>query len=54
MRRLLLPELPLFSRFYHLHPWDIDRMTLREISEYRTRLQQIEAKGGDPWQVRAG
>jgi hypothetical protein len=46
--------LPLFSRFYGIHPWDIERMTLREVSEYQTRIQQIQSAGGDPWQAHAG
>jgi hypothetical protein len=51
VRRALLPDLPLFSRFFGIHPPDIDRMTLREISEYQSVLTQIYSKGGDPWQV---
>jgi hypothetical protein len=51
MRRALLTELPLLSRFYGLSPADIDQMNFREIDEYRSILRQIEAKGGDPWQV---
>lgn len=51
MRRQLLAELPLLTRFYGLKPADLDGMTLREISEYRARLQQIQAEGGSPWSV---
>lgn len=46
--------LPLFSRFYGIHPWHLDRMSVREVSEYLTRLQQLDAQGGDPWQVAPG
>ncbi len=38
MRRALLTDLPALTHFYGLKPWDLDRMTLREINEYRTQL----------------
>jgi hypothetical protein len=34
MRRALLPWLPALSHHYGLKPWDIDRMTYREIEKY--------------------
>lgn len=30
--------LPAFSAVYHLHPWDIDRMTSAEVDEYIEQL----------------
>lgn len=32
--------MPALTRFYGLRPEDIDRMTLREVSEYVTQLEQ--------------
>lgn len=40
-------------RFYGLKPEDLDRMTLREVSECMSTLHQIQSEGGDPWQVGA-
>lgn len=47
MRRALLEELPALTRFYGLPPEAFDRMTAREVSEYRTQLMkhQAESKG---------
>lgn len=39
MRRALVDELPAFSHAFGIAPWDIDRMTLREIDRYRTWLR---------------
>jgi hypothetical protein len=36
--------LPAFTRFYGLRPEDFDRMTLREISEYRSQMQKAQAE----------
>lgn len=44
MRRALLKELPQLTKFYGLKPHDIDSMTLREISEYRTQMQKYLAE----------
>lgn len=38
MRRALLEELPALTKFYGVMPWHLERMTLREINEYRTQL----------------
>lgn len=54
MRRWLLTELPLLTRFYGLTPTDVDHMTIREIAEYRSRIQEFRSQGGDPWLVPAG
>lgn len=43
MRRALLRELPALTRFYGLKPWDMDRMTLREVVEYRTQYREYQA-----------
>lgn len=42
MRRALLKSLPALTKFYGLTPDDIDRMTLREVSEYLTQMQQAQ------------
>lgn len=44
MRRALLPRLPALTRFYGLRPADIEAMTLREVSEYVTQMEQALAK----------
>lgn len=40
MRRELLESLPALTRFYSLTPMDIDRMSLREVSEYVTQMNR--------------
>lgn len=42
MRRALLRQLPALTRFYGLRPQDFDDMTVREISEYVTQMEQAE------------
>jgi len=32
------------TRFYGLKPWDFDRMTLREVSEYRVHFEKCKAR----------
>lgn len=44
MRQALLTELPALTRFYGLRPEDVDRMTLREISEYQTQMHKAQAE----------
>lgn len=44
MRRALLDELPALTRFYGLKPADLDAMSLREISEYRTQMHKAIAE----------
>lgn len=44
MRRALLKELPALTQFYGLRPADIDRMTIREISEYQTQMRIAQAE----------
>lgn len=44
MRQALLRELPAFTRFYGLRPEDIDRMSLREISEYQVQMHKAQAE----------
>lgn len=41
MRRALLPLLPAWSRIYGLHPWDVDSLTRRELSEYLADYDQL-------------
>ena len=53
LRRALLVELPLWSRLFGLHPFQIESLTIREIAEYRAIIQRIYSEGGDPWQVAA-
>ena len=40
---MLLKELPALTRFYGLTPTDLDRMTLREVSEYRVQMNKAQA-----------
>jgi len=40
VRAALLEQLPALTRFYGLKPWDFDRMTLFEVSEYLSQLRQ--------------
>ena len=42
MRAALLEQLPALTRFYGLKPWDVDRMTLLEVSEYLSQLRQYQ------------
>lgn len=44
MRRALISELPALTKFYGLEPEAFDRMTAREVSEYRTQFQQYQAE----------
>lgn len=44
MRRALLEELPALTKFYGLRPWDLDRMTLREVAEYRNQMRAYQAE----------
>lgn len=46
MRRALLSRLPQLTRFYGLKPPDLEQMTLREVSEYVTQLDQNLAEQG--------
>lgn len=46
MRRHLRSELPQFSAVFGIHPWDVDRLTLREISDYLTELQRLRTREG--------
>lgn len=34
-RRALADEMPALSHFYGLKPWDVMRLTRRELNEYR-------------------
>jgi hypothetical protein len=45
VRRWLLPKLPLFSRIYHLGPEEVERLSMREVSEYLIDLQRLQAEG---------
>jgi hypothetical protein len=36
--------LPALTKFYGLKPADIDEMTFREVSEYRSQMQQSIAE----------
>jgi hypothetical protein len=36
--------MPALTQFYGLRPPDFDVMTMREVSEYRTQLQQYQAE----------
>ena len=42
MRAALLEQLPALTRFSGLKPWDLDRMKLREVSEYLSQLRQYQ------------
>lgn len=44
MRRALLEELPALTKFFGLKPWDIDRLTARELHQYRTWQQEYIAE----------
>jgi hypothetical protein len=41
MRRALLPWLPALSYHYGLKPWDIDRMTFREIEVFKADCARL-------------
>jgi hypothetical protein len=43
MRRELLKTLPALSMHFGLHPWDIDRLTYRELDTYLTTAAAIGA-----------
>lgn len=45
MRRWLLPKLPLLARIYHLTPEDVERLPMREVSEFLIDLQRLQAEG---------
>lgn len=38
MRRQLLKELPSLTYHYGLKPWEVERLTFREIAEYRRQM----------------
>jgi hypothetical protein len=40
VRRALLRSWPALTRFYGLHPWDVERLTSDELNEY---LRQFDA-----------
>jgi hypothetical protein len=42
----LLVRLPSLTKFYGLRPWDLERMTLREVSEYLTQMDRAQAEEG--------
>lgn len=42
MRRRLIKALPGLCQFYGIKPWEIERMTLREIAEFQTQLREAE------------
>ena len=44
MRRALVAELPALTQFYGLEPEAFDRMTFREVSEYRTQFEMHKAE----------
>ena len=46
MRRARLRQLPQLTRFYGIKPWDLERMTVREVSEYHVQMEQFLAKEG--------
>jgi hypothetical protein len=46
MRRRLLRRLPQLTQFYGLTPWDFERMTEREVSEYLVQMEKALADQG--------
>jgi len=47
VRRALHDELPAFSHFFRLHPWDVERLTMGELRTYRDQLHKLlEATDG--------
>lgn len=54
MRQALLTELPALTRFYGLRPEDFSRMTLREISEYRTAFSKAQAEADEQRRTQGG
>ena len=47
MRRALLEQLPAFSHVFGIHPWDVDRLTLREVNTYSRVIDEMqEAQDG--------
>jgi hypothetical protein len=47
VRRALLRRLPALTRFYFgaIHPLNVEQYTLRELSEYSTYMQRVQAEG---------
>jgi hypothetical protein len=33
------------TRFYGLRPWDLERMTFREVSEYLAQMDRAQSEG---------
>lgn len=46
IRALLLREWPALSYLFGLHPWDVERLNVLELTEYREQAQQL-MKGRD-------
>lgn len=42
MRRALLRSWPALSRFYQIHPWDVDRLTVDELNEYLRQFDDYQ------------
>ena len=42
MRQELLSQWPALSHLFGLHPWDIDRLTAREVAAYRAALDDYQ------------
>lgn len=41
MRRELLLDLPAFSAIYHIHPWQIAKLTYRELAVYLSQVEKF-------------
>lgn len=42
MRAAIGPRLPLLAHFFGVHPWDVDRLSAREIRFYLDALDDLE------------
>jgi hypothetical protein len=42
VRRALLRSWPALTRFYQLHPWDVDRLTVDELNEYLRQFDEYQ------------
>lgn len=42
MRAALLTSWPSLSHMFHLHPWDVDRLSAAEVRVYLDALADIE------------
>jgi len=52
VRRALRRRLPAFSHWFHLQPWDLQRLTFGELRGYVEALDEIERQMAEAKQGR--